>query len=69
MTQPGYISSETLCSLDDPTQVTVVSMWQKKEDWLSWMESTEREEIQAEFKEYLSEPVEYELYSLGLPIE
>ena len=69
MIQPGYISSETLCSLDDPSQVVVMSMWQKKEDWQSWMESTEREEIQAEFKDYLTVPVEYEYYSLGLPIE
>ena len=69
MTQPGYISSETLLSLDDPSQVVVVSMWQRREDWQSWMESTEREEIQAEFKDYLTEPVDYEYYSLGLPIE
>jgi heme-degrading monooxygenase HmoA len=30
MTQPGYISSETMRSLDDPAQVVVTSMWQKK---------------------------------------
>ena len=69
MTKPGYIASETLLSLDDPTQVVVMSMWQSKEDWQSWKNSTEREDIQAEFKEYLSEPVEYEHYSLGLPME
>ena len=69
MTQPGYISSETLLSLDDPAKVTVVSMWQKKEDWQSWKNSAAREEIQAEFESYLSEPVEYEHYALGLPME
>jgi heme-degrading monooxygenase HmoA len=69
MTQPGYISSETLCSLDDPTQVVVVSMWQNKEDWQAWQNSADREDIQAEFNNYLAEPAEYEHYSLGLPMK
>ena len=33
MTNKGYISTETLVNYDDPCQVVVVSMWQKKEDW------------------------------------
>ena len=69
MTQPGYISSETMRSLDDPAQVVVMSMWQTKEDWQTWKNSVAREEIQAEFEQYLTRPAEYEHYSLGLPIE
>jgi heme-degrading monooxygenase HmoA len=69
MLQPGYIASETMLSLDDPTRVVVVSMWQNKENWQSWKESATRNEIQAEFDDYVVGPVEYEHYSLGLPIE
>ena len=69
MTRPGYISSESLSSLDDPSKVVVVSMWQKEEDWQAWKNSQERKDIQAEFEGYLTEPVEYEHYSLGLPME
>ena len=69
MTQAGYISSETMRSLDDPSQVVVVSMWQNKENWQYWKNSSARAEIQNEFEQYLDGPVEYEHYSLGLPIE
>lgn len=69
MTQPGYISSETMRSLDDPTQVAVMSMWQNKEDWQAWKNSDTRKANEAEFEEYLVGPIEYEHYSLGLPMD
>jgi heme-degrading monooxygenase HmoA len=68
MSQPGYISSETMRSLDDPAQVVVVSMWQSKEDWQAWINNDERKTIQAEFESYLEGPPEYEHYALGLPM-
>lgn len=69
MTQPGYISSETMRSLDDPGQVVVVSMWQNKEDWQAWKDSETRKTIQAEFETYLVGQTEYEHYSLGLSMD
>ena len=69
MTQPGYISSETMRSLDDPAKVVVVSMWQTQEDWRAWQSSDTRKSIQAEFEEYLVGQTEYELYSLGLSLD
>ncbi len=69
MTHSGYISSETMRSLDDPTQVVVVSMWQKKEDWEAWKNSDARKACEAEFADYLLTPTEYEHYSLGLPLD
>ena len=39
MQQPGYISSETLRSLDDQDQVMVVSMWENMEAWGAWKNS------------------------------
>ena len=43
----GYISGETLVSLDDPRKIMVTSSWESLEDWLSWKESEERKSIDA----------------------
>jgi len=69
MNQPGYISSETMRSLDDPTQILVTSMWHNKEAWENWKNSETRKAIVAEFKEYIVGPAEYEHYELGVPLE
>lgn len=67
--QPGYISSETLRSLDDGNQVVVVSMWDGIEAWNNWKNSELRKKNEAEFKDYLVGETQYEHYSLGLPLE
>ena len=69
MQQPGYISSETLRSIDDKDQVVVVSMWESMEDWQAWKNSETRKANVDEFKEYMIGETEYEHYSLGLPLE
>ncbi len=69
MNQPGYISSESMRSIDDPDQIMVVSMWQSLEAWETWRNSAARKEIVAEFREYIIGETEYEHYSLGLPME
>ncbi len=69
MRQPGYISSETMQRLEDPSQVTVVSMWQDIEAWEAWKNSETRLAYENEAKELLVGPTEYEHYSLGLPFE
>ena len=69
MEQSGYISSETLRSIDDPDQIVVVSMWDDLESWEAWRNSDVRKANEAEFKDYLIGEAEYEHYSLGLPLE
>ena len=69
MQQPGYISSETLRSLDDGNQVVVVSMWDSIEAWNNWKNSELRKKNEVEFKDYLVGETQYEQYSLGLPLE
>ena len=66
MRQHGYISSETLRSIDDPDVVVVVSMWQSRNDWEQWKNSEARAANENEFKEYIIGETEYEHYSLGL---
>ncbi len=69
MKQPGYISSETLHNLDDPSQIVVVSMWQTREAWEAWKQSETRKANESEFEDYIIGPAEFEHYSLGLPME
>ena len=69
MRQPGYISSETMQSLDDPDQVVVVSMWHSIEEWEAWKNSETRTANEAEFKDYIIGEAEFERYSLGLPFD
>lgn len=49
MRQPGYISSETPQSLNDPDTVLVVSTWHSIEEWEAWKNSAMRTESENEF--------------------
>jgi heme-degrading monooxygenase HmoA len=69
MRQSGYISSETMQSLDDPDNVVVVSMWHSIEEWEAWRNSETRAANENEFKDYIIGEVEFERYSLGLSVE
>ena len=46
MLAKGYISGETLRSLDDPNEYLVISTWNNLDDWRSWEADKERQEIQ-----------------------
>jgi len=67
MRENGYISSETLCSSDDPNLILVLSMWKKKEDWDYYKNSSLRKETEKKFAPLLARPTEYSSYDLGLP--
>lgn len=69
MKQPGYISSETMQRMEDPNQITVVSMWQDIKAWEAWKNSETRSAAESEAKDLLAGQTEYEHYSLGLPFE
>ena len=69
MRQPGYISSETMQRLEDPSQITVVSMWNDIEAWEAWKNSETRLANENEARDLLVGQTEYEHYSLGLPVE
>ena len=66
MGKPVYISSETLVNHDDPCQVVIVSMWQKKEDWDAYARSPEREENEKRFSSMLDGETEYEIFKMGM---
>lgn len=67
MAQPGYLGSENWVSMDDPRQLVVASMWQKREDWERWRASAPRQDLERKFAEILAEPARLEHFALGFP--
>ncbi len=63
MAQKGYVSGETLVSLDDPEQVLVVSSWYSLEDWNAWLAKEERIEVQKAIDELLGQGTNYQVYT------
>ena len=63
--QPGYISGETLRSLDNPTEFLVISTWESSNDWKNWLQSNERNEVQGRIDELLGGKTEYEIFHYG----
>jgi heme-degrading monooxygenase HmoA len=60
--QPGYISGETLRSIDDPEDFLVVSRWKTAEDWKKWLFSKERRDIQHRVDVLIGEKTFYDVY-------
>ena len=56
MLAKGYISGETLRSLDDPNEYLVISTWNNLDDWRRWEADKERQEIQSEIDSLLRAP-------------
>ncbi len=52
----GYISGETLRSLDDPFEYLVISTWKSLDDWERWEENRERQKIQTKIDSLLLTP-------------
>jgi len=64
-TQSGYITGETLKSLDKPEEFMVISTWQSSEDWKKWLQSKKRNEVQSKIDELLGGETEYDIYHYG----
>ncbi len=62
MTQPGYISGETLLSATDQGTTMVISTWASVTDWKVYEESEDRKEILAELQVYLAKSVGTEIW-------
>jgi len=60
--QKGYISTDTLQSVDNPGEYLVVSRWETEEDWLSWFQSKERRDIQGKVDSLIGERTFYEVF-------
>jgi heme-degrading monooxygenase HmoA len=56
MLAKGYISGETLRSMDDPAVYLVISTWNTLDDWKRWESDKERQDIQNEIDGLLRSP-------------
>ena len=52
----GFISGETLRSIDDPYVHLVISTWKSIDDWNTWHNSARRKELQKKVNKVLAEP-------------
>lgn len=62
LSQPGYISGETLKRVDKQGESMVISTWRSIEDWNNWVNNSTRMVIQAEIDQMLGEETEYAIY-------
>ena len=58
----GFISGETLRSIEDPSLHLVISAWKSLEDWQRWMNSAERKSFEATIAAVLTEPEKISVY-------
>ena len=60
--QAGYISGETLRSIEKPGEYLVISTWLSAQDWHNWFRNPERTAIQEQIDALTGTPTEYQLY-------
>ena len=61
----GYISGETLRSMDRPDLFLVISTWHSSKDWKKWLASEDRKKIQDKIDALLGGETEYEIFHYG----
>lgn len=67
----GYISGETLRSIEDPSVHLVISTWKSIEDWDNWFNTPERKAFEEKANVILEEPTkitpyEYESFPVNV---
>jgi heme oxygenase (mycobilin-producing) len=62
LSQPGYISGETLRRIDKKTETMVISTWRSVADWNAWVNNAERTTLQEEIDRLLGTETEYAIY-------
>lgn len=65
MNQDGYISGETMRNLNNAEEYLVISSWQSSDAWVNWLNSSDRQKIQAKIDELLGGQTQYEAYHYG----
>ena len=60
--QEGYISTDTLQSIDNPGEYLVVSRWETEENWKVWLQSQERRDLQGKVDSLIGERTGYEIF-------
>ncbi len=67
--QPGYISGETLGSVEDPQLLLVIATWENLESWHQWRDNATRQTLEKMLGTYQEASTEYQEFILGAFIE
>ncbi len=62
--QPGYISGETLASIEDAFIISVLSTWRSMDDWKRWEDSEQRLKLEQEIEPLLLESPKIIIYQV-----
>jgi antibiotic biosynthesis monooxygenase (ABM) superfamily enzyme len=62
LSQPGYLSGETLVALDNQDTHLVISTWQTLQEWRVWENNPERRVLIAMIDNLLVEPASVRVY-------
>jgi quinol monooxygenase YgiN len=65
MNREGYVSGETLISLEDPLEMLVIGTWESMAAWERWRENEARKRFEAMLEIYQESPTRYEAFALG----
>ena len=65
ISQPGYVSGESLKNVEKQNENLVISTWEDINAWKNWLASKERATIQQQIDALLGEKTEYEVYQYG----
>ncbi len=63
--QTGYISGETLRSVENSEEYLVISTWQFVDNWNVWLSNKQRAGVQEKIDSLLGEKTEYSIYLYG----
>lgn len=64
MSQPGYITGETLANTGDSSVISVLSTWQSLEDWKAWEKSEPRATLYKKIEPLLVEEPTISVYQV-----
>lgn len=62
LSQPGYISGETLTRIDKDDECIVISTWRSLEDWNNWFKNEKRVTLQTLIDQLLEKETEYAIF-------
>jgi heme-degrading monooxygenase HmoA len=60
---PGYVTSEHLINVKDPTNLLVISTWQNPDRWNAWVNSDICKKLTARVKAKLTKPLKITVYN------
>ncbi len=61
----GYIGGETVVNVDDDREVLVISAWASVDDWKTWYDNKDWEDLEKGLASHLEESVKIRIFMPG----